>query len=72
VDRLVSGEGEEVGGTNGGRLDDRVEGLVVFHSGSLSDASKGPTGLVPIQEAVDLELVKEDPLFGDHVGVRRT
>jgi hypothetical protein len=43
-----SREGEEEGGPNSGGLDDEVESLVVVHFEALSEASKNPTGLVPI------------------------
>jgi hypothetical protein len=44
------GEGED--GPNGGELDDGAEGLVVVYSGALSETSKDPAGLVPIQRVV--------------------
>jgi hypothetical protein len=50
-----------------GQLDDGVEGLVVVHSGALSEAPKDPTGLVAIEGAVRGQLVAKKPLACDHV-----
>jgi hypothetical protein len=71
-DHLVPGEGGGEDGLNGGELDDGAEGLVVVHSGALSETPKDPMGLVLIQGVVGLELSVENPLAGDHVGARGT
>jgi hypothetical protein len=67
VDRPVSREGKGEDGPNGGELDNKTKGLVVVHSGALSETPKDPTILVPIQGAVRLEFVAKDPLDGDHI-----
>jgi hypothetical protein len=70
VAQSLEGEGED--SPNGGRLDDGVEGLIVVHSGALSEALMDPTGLVSIQGVIDLEFVMVNPLASDHVGARGT
>jgi hypothetical protein len=47
------------------------EGLVVVNSRALSETPKDPTGLVAIKGPVSTELVHEDPVAGDNVGVLR-
>lgn len=66
VDRPIPREGKGEDGPNGGSLDDRTEGIVVVHSGVLSEALKDPTGFVAIQSTISLEFMMEDPLVGDH------
>jgi hypothetical protein len=65
-DRPVLGED----GPNSGRLDDRTESPVVVHSVALSEAPKDPTGVVPIQSTINLDLVSEYPFVSDHIGAR--
>jgi hypothetical protein len=43
-----SGESDGKDDQNGGGVDDGAEGLVVVHSRVLNEASKDPTGPVPI------------------------
>ena len=50
MDRPVPREGED--DANGGELDDRAEGLVVVHSGTLGESPKDPMGLVAVEGAV--------------------
>jgi hypothetical protein len=57
---------------NSGRFYNRVESLVVVDSGALSETRKDPTGLAAIKGPVSMELVHEDPLAGDNVGVLRS
>jgi hypothetical protein len=57
MDRPVQGEGKGEDGASSGELDDGAEGLVVFHSGTLGEASKDPTGLVAVEGAVRGKLV---------------
>jgi hypothetical protein len=56
---------------DGGRLDDGAEGLVVVHPRVMSEPPEDPTSLVPIKRVIRLELVLEDPLVGDDIGLRR-
>jgi hypothetical protein len=57
---------------DGGRLHNRAEGLIVVDSGALSESSKDPASLVPLQGTIGLSLVRPDPLAGDDVGAGRT
>ena len=52
-------------------LDDRRERLAVVDAGVLAEAAHDPPGLVPLQHAVGVHLVLEEPLVGDEVGTRR-
>jgi hypothetical protein len=65
------GDSQSPHSPNGGRLDDRVEGLIVVHPRTLSEPPKDPTSLVPVKRAIRLELVLEDPLAEDDIGPRR-
>jgi hypothetical protein len=67
MDCPVPEEGEGEDDANGGELDDGVEGLIVVHSGALSEASKGPMGLVAVEGAIRCQLVAKETLAGDHV-----
>jgi hypothetical protein len=60
------GQGEH--GADRGRLDHRAEGLIVVDTGSLGEATKDPTSLVPFQRAVGVELVLENLFADDDVG----
>jgi hypothetical protein len=51
-----------------GRLDHQAEDLIIVDAGSLGEAVKNPLSLVPVQGAVRIELVLENPLAGDDVG----
>jgi hypothetical protein len=57
---------------NSGQFYNRAEGLVIVDSGALSETLKDPTGLLAIKGPVSTELVCEDPLAGDNVGVLRS
>jgi hypothetical protein len=54
-----------------GRLDNRVESLIVVDVRPLGEAMKDPTSLVPFQSAIEVELVLEDPFADDDVGANR-
>jgi hypothetical protein len=71
VHRLTPGDSQSQHNTDGGRLDNGAEGLIVVHPGALSEAPEDPTSLVPIKRAIRLELAFEDPLAGDDIGPRR-
>ena len=68
MDRPIPREGEGEDNLNGGEHDDRSKGLVVVHSGALSETSKDPTSLAAVERAIRGELVAKKPLVGDHVG----
>jgi hypothetical protein len=51
-----------------GRLDHRAECLITVDAGSLGEAEKDPTSLVPFQGSVRVELVLENPFAGDDIG----
>jgi hypothetical protein len=54
---------------NRGGLDDRTEGLGKVDAQTLGEAVKDPTCLVALQRTVCVELVFEDPLAHDNVGM---
>jgi hypothetical protein len=62
MDRPIPREGEGEDDTNGGELDDGIEGLVVVHSGALGEAPKDPTGLVAVEGASRSHLVGKSHL----------
>jgi hypothetical protein len=65
------GDSQSQHSPDGDRLDDRTEGLIVVHLGTLSEAPEDPTSLLPIKRAICLELVLEDPFTGDDIGPGR-
>jgi hypothetical protein len=69
-----SGTGDSRGEqrANSGRFYNRAEGLIVVYSGVISETPKDPTDLVAIKGPTSTELVREDPLAGDNVGVVRS
>lgn len=67
----IAGDRQAEDGADCGRLDDGAEDLVEVDAGALGEAAKDPASLVPIQTAVGLELVAEDPLAGDDIGSMR-
>jgi hypothetical protein len=54
-----------------GWLDDEVEGLIIVHSEAMSEPPEDPTDLVLVKGAIRLELVLEDPLVSDDIGLKR-
>jgi hypothetical protein len=65
------GDSQSQHSPNEGRLDDGAEGLVKVHPVALSEPPWDLTSLVTIKRAIRLELVVEDPLVGDDIGLRR-
>jgi hypothetical protein len=55
---------------DGTGLHHRVEGLVIVHLGMLGEAPQDPMSLVPIQGAIRLQLLLEDPFPGDNISAR--
>jgi hypothetical protein len=72
MNRLGAGDGSGEHGADRGRLDHQAEGLIVIDVGSLGEAVKNPTSLVPFQGAVRIKLMLENPLAGDDVGANGT
>jgi hypothetical protein len=72
VNRPGAGEGQGEHGPDRGRLDHRVEGLIVADAGSLGEAAKNPVSLVPVQGVIGIEVVFENPLANDDVGANGT
>jgi hypothetical protein len=72
VNRPGAGDDQGEHGADCGRLDHRGECLIVVDAGSLGEAAKNPTSLVPVQGAIRIELVLKNPLAGDDVGANRT
>jgi hypothetical protein len=66
------GDSQSQHSPDGGRLDDGAEGLIVVHPGALSEALEDPTSFISIKRAIRLELVLENPLTGDDIGLRRS
>jgi hypothetical protein len=62
------GDGQGEQGADHRWLDHRAEGLIVVDTGSLGEASKNPASLVPLQRAVGVELVPENPFGSDNIG----
>jgi hypothetical protein len=56
---------------NGGWLDNWAESLIVVDAGTLGEAAKNPTSLVPFKGAIRVEHVLEDPFASDEVGANR-
>jgi hypothetical protein len=52
-------------------LHNRAKSFIIIDAGMLRDPVKNPTDLVPLECAVDVELVFEDPLVGDNIHIAR-
>jgi len=52
------------------RFDNRTEGLIKINTWALCEATKHPTGLVPFQRTICLELVLEHPFAANNIGLR--
>jgi hypothetical protein len=50
-------------------LHNGAESLIIIDAGTLHEPAKNPAGLVPLEYPIGLELVLEDPLIGDNIGV---
>jgi hypothetical protein len=72
VNRPAARHGELEHGVNGPGLDNRGEGLSKINVGSLTKAANDPSRLMPIKSSVRMELVLEDPLPSDDVGMARS
>lgn len=72
MNRPVAGDRKAENSVDGSRLDDGAESFVEVDAGTLGKAAKHPAGLVPVEGAVGLELVLEEPLAGDDVGATWT
>jgi hypothetical protein len=68
MNRPGAGDGQGEHGADHDQLDHWAKGLNVVDVGSLGEAAKNPVSLVPVQGAVGVELVLENPLAGDDVG----
>ena len=69
VDRPAARHSELEHGANRPGLDNRGECVGEVDAGTLAKATYDPTRLVALESAVRMELVLEDPLPGDDVGV---
>jgi hypothetical protein len=67
----LAGDSQREHCPDGGRLDNRAEGLGKVDARTLGEAAKNPTCLVTLQGTVGMELVLEDPLARDDVGMSR-
>jgi hypothetical protein len=64
------GQGEHC--ANSSRLHHRTESLSKVHTRSLSETTKDPMRLVPLERPIRLEFVLEDPLASDNIRPRRS
>jgi len=69
VNRPLAGESQRENRANCGRFNDWAECLGKVNTRALSEATKNPTCLVTLQRTVGEELVLENPLAGDNVGM---
>jgi hypothetical protein len=67
VNRPGAGDGQGEHGMDHGQLDHRAEGLIVVDDRSLGNVVKNPVSFVPVQAAVGIELVHENPLASDDI-----
>jgi hypothetical protein len=67
MNRLGAGDDQGEHGADHGRLDHRAKGLIVVDAGSLGEAMNDPGSLVPLQRAVEVELMLKNPFAGDDI-----
>jgi hypothetical protein len=66
----VDGPSAREHGVNSSRLHHMTKGLIKVHTRSLGKTMENPARLVPLEGAIRLKLVLEDPLASDDVGPR--
>ena len=71
VNNPPTGQSKREHCTDPGGLHHRAKGLVGVDAQALSEATKHPSSLLPLKGSINMELVLEDPLARDDVGVRR-
>lgn len=69
MDRPVARRGKVKDGADRRRLDDRGEHLMEVHPRSLREAAYDPPCFAPFERSVGVQLVLEQPLAGDDVGM---
>uniref|UniRef100_J3LC31 Uncharacterized protein n=1 Tax=Oryza brachyantha TaxID=4533 RepID=J3LC31_ORYBR len=69
VNGPLAGESEGEHCANCGGLDDETECLDKVIAWTLGETTKNPTCILALQRTVSKELVLEDPLLGENVGV---
>jgi hypothetical protein len=57
-------------GVNSSRLHHRTEGLIKVHTRPLRKTAKNLARLIPLEGAIRLKLMLEDPLASDDIGPR--
>jgi hypothetical protein len=62
-------QGEDSANSSG--LHNGAECLIVIDAGTLSEPAKNPASLIPVQGAISMKLVLENPLPGDHICLGR-
>jgi hypothetical protein len=67
----TSGDSQSQHSSDGGSLNDGVDGLVVVHPEALSEPPEDPMSLEPVKRDIHLELVLEDSLANDDIVPRR-
>jgi hypothetical protein len=65
-----AGRGDAKYRPNGGRFDNRAEGLVVVNAFALGEAANNPASLVASEGPIGMKLVLEDPLPRHNIGSR--
>jgi hypothetical protein len=71
MDRPGMGDDWQKHHVDGGRLDHWAEGLIVVDTGPLGEVVKDLMSLVPLQGAIRVELMFEDPFAGDDIRANR-
>jgi hypothetical protein len=57
--------------TDGSRLDNRTESLIIINTGALSKTSEDPASLVAIKRPICTEFMPKNPLASDHINAGR-
>ena len=72
MNRPIPRQGQRQNSADGGRFDDRAEGLIKINTRPLRKATKNPSCFVSVKRAIRLKLVTKNLLAGNDVAMRRS
>jgi hypothetical protein len=70
--RPGAGDGKVENHTNHGRLDNRMEGLIIVTSGTLREATNNPASFIARESPIRVEFMPKNPLPSHDVCPRRS
>jgi hypothetical protein len=71
TDRPRAGDSNGEDETDGGRLDNRTEGLIIVEAWTLRVSTNHPASFMASKSSIRVKFVPKDPFTGDHICMRR-